>query len=205
MQKPVLSQEEILSQIAQRLRVCEYSGLDKVKDRSGKGGKKVFIGEFSEKSCMPTKVSSQEGSPDLVEGEYTIIVSTNGGYEGFFFILRNEKFKFSANFNSEDHNKILNELKFVPVTPIILKKRGQVRTGKFPLDVEGLLPFQPSEDTVQLPLWRYCMVKTAAGNQSGLVMRKWDGNYYFLPGSDLRDVVKKLEDHGFLAYKKEEK
>ena len=153
---------------------------------------------------MPTRVSPKEGSPDLVEGEYTIIVSTSGCYEGFFFILRDEKFKFSANYNSEDHKKILNELNFTSVTPIMLKKRGQVRSGTCPLNLEGLLPFQPSENTVQLPLWRYRMVKTGAGNQSGVVLRKWDGNYYFLPGSDLRDVVKRLNDHGFLEYVKED-
>lgn len=187
--------QEVLSQIAEKLAVCENEGLHQVKSRDPR----TFVRGLTKESCMP-KATTLFGEQIMLETyEYTLLVSPNGEYEGLVFLLPDgSSYKFNGGLSSIGHREVMEQMGFTNVSTLELKNRKKQSDRKKPLEIKGAIMFQPYEKTAPMEPFTYRKVSRPQHRQDGVVY--FDGStYWFVPGSELAlvGVSRALADHGY--------
>lgn len=193
-----MATNEILSQIATRFCECENAGLKQVKSNDAE--RAVYLRGISQDTCMPKPTQLVGEQVMLASSEYTLLVSPNGSYNGVVFVVDGEPYKFGSGYNSIAHRKVLEEMGFSLVSPLMLRQRKKVENRKKPLNMAGAIAFSPQENTPKLPEYTYRKVTRPTGVVEGVVFCDGNCRYYFMPGSQVDGIIRMLSDHGYDPY-----
>ena len=136
-----MPEQSMLSRIAVKLAAGENQAISRVSAGDPLG--RTYIREISQENCMPRLIVPDGEYVGLQDKEYTLLVSPDVAYKGFIFVFGDQTYKFSAAFNSVDHRRILEELGFLPISPLTLKERKITADREKPLSIKGSIVFQP--------------------------------------------------------------